>query len=167
MGTPRSSLFRTGMSQDRRVIEAMSSPSDEFSSRTRSAVTHMERTYRHDSHLRTKHRGQCGQCGQCHRCLLPAGSRRSTQTFQLLSDPLLYLTIYKVLGNAIRPQLGNRAFLATAWFHCELTLNLVRRWRRWRSMRRWCKRSRHEFLQHPQTGPVRSSCARTRTGRRR
>jgi len=30
----------------------------------------------------------------------------------LLADPLLYLTIYKVLGNAIRPQLGT-AFLAT------------------------------------------------------
>ena len=163
------------MSRDRRVIEAMSSPSDEFSSRTRSAVTHMERTYRHDYHRRTKHRGQCGQC---HRCLLPAGSsqdsvpadRRSTHTFQLLADPLLYLTIYKVLGNAIRPQLGNRLFghgLVPLRPWRELTLNRVRRWRRWLSMRRWCKRSRHEFLQHPQTGPIRSSCARTRTGRRR
>ena len=49
------------MSRDRRVIEAMSSPSGEFSSRTRSAVTHMERTLRHDYHRRASvHAGRDG-----------------------------------------------------------------------------------------------------------
>ena len=44
------------MTRDRRVIEAMSSPSDEFSSRTRSAVTHMEWTYRRAVGAPRRHR---------------------------------------------------------------------------------------------------------------
>jgi hypothetical protein len=78
--------------------------------------------------------GNVGNALDATRCLFPAGSsqdgvpadRRSTHTFQLPADPLLYLTIYKVLGNAIRPQLGNRLFghgLVPLRPWRELTLN--------------------------------------------
>jgi hypothetical protein len=83
------------MSRDRRVIEAMYSPWDEFPSRTRSAVTHI------DGHTGTTtidaRSSNVGNAIDAY----PAGSsqdnvpadRRSTHTFQRLADALLYLTI--------------------------------------------------------------------------